>query len=127
MVAELKMDDGHWEAFMADRLPTELDDEIKKSRAAFVNASKLMDPEEVKSLMPISFPMTHVLPGQEYMAIARYPIDEWMASGQPILSTIKLCLKIAEKDLENLQSVFDTAVKCEKHEQKMIDAGKSRL
>ncbi len=57
IVAELQMDDGTWEAFMADRLPTELDDEIKKCRADFVKASKMMDPAEVQALMPKSFPM----------------------------------------------------------------------
>eukprot|EP00975_Prorocentrum_lima_P036157 7606127-Prorocentrum_lima.AAC.1 len=30
MVAELKMFDGNWEAFMADRFPEQLDDEIKR-------------------------------------------------------------------------------------------------
>ena len=129
MVAELQMDDGHWEAFMADRLPTELDDEIKKCRAAFVNASKQMDPSEVQALMPMSFPMSFVLPGQQYLAIARYPIDEWVANGEPVLTTmswIKLCIKIAEKDNTNLHSILELGEKLKVREEKKM-AQQSRM
>ncbi len=123
MVAELQMDDGHWEAFMADRLPTELDDAIKKCRADFVKASKMMDETEVQALMPMSFPMSFVLPGEQYMAIARYPIDEWVSNGEPVLTTmswIKLCIKIAEKDNTNLHSILELGEKLKEREEKKV-------
>ena len=60
------------------------------------------------------FPMTHLLEGEDFMAIARYPIDDWIASGEPRITTaglIKLCIKIAEKDTINLAGVLQLGEK----------------
>eukprot|EP00974_Lingulodinium_polyedra_P062825 6065419-Lingulodinium_polyedra.AAC.1 len=47
-----------------------------------------------------------------FFCIAKYPIDEWEEAGAPMMTTkgwAKLCLKVAEKDLKNLQNMFDVA------------------
>eukprot|EP00974_Lingulodinium_polyedra_P035106 3372628-Lingulodinium_polyedra.AAC.1 len=58
----------------------------------------------------MAFPMTHVVEG--FPCIAKYPIDECEEAGAPTMTTkgwAKLCLKVAEKDLKNLQNIFAVA------------------
>eukprot|EP00974_Lingulodinium_polyedra_P130542 11214237-Lingulodinium_polyedra.AAC.1 len=46
--------------------------------------------------------------------IAKYPVDLWELNGAPVMTAkgwAKLCMMIAEKDLDNLQHVFDAAVR----------------
>eukprot|EP00975_Prorocentrum_lima_P011359 2415425-Prorocentrum_lima.AAC.1 len=58
MVMEMQIKDGSWEAFMADRFPDNLDDEIKKVHEAFdLSAQKL---DHLKDILPVSLPMTHI-------------------------------------------------------------------
>ena len=112
MVVEMMTHDGKWISFMADRLPEQLDDAIKGHHAAFHMATLKMTPEELQEAIPMGFPMTHVVDGVP--CVARYPIDMWELNGMPIMTTkgwAKLCMLIAQQDLENLQSVYDTAVK----------------
>eukprot|EP00975_Prorocentrum_lima_P035264 7409342-Prorocentrum_lima.AAC.1 len=69
MVMEMQMKDGSWVAFMAEPFPENLDDEIKN----------------LKDVLPAPLPMTHICEdeGTNHYGIARYPIDEWMALGEP--------------------------------------------
>eukprot|EP00975_Prorocentrum_lima_P028440 5976635-Prorocentrum_lima.AAC.1 len=70
---------------MAERLPQELDDAIKKEGAAFYIAAKQLEPDQLKDLLPMSLPMTHLLEeedGNKHFGIARYPIDDWKARGE---------------------------------------------
>eukprot|EP00974_Lingulodinium_polyedra_P100649 9749554-Lingulodinium_polyedra.AAC.1 len=56
--------------------------------------------------------MTHQYP--EFPCIAKYPVDMWEEAGEPCVTTkswAKLCMKVAEKNLSNLQGVFDAATK----------------
>ena len=113
-VAELRLDDGTWTAFSADRMPTELDDEIKRVHAEFFKASQFVTPDDLKYVIPMTFPMTNVLEGDDFVGIARYPIDQWMANGEPKITVtgwIKLCIKIATKDTMNLDSVLKVGEK----------------
>ena len=112
MVVEMLAENGKWLSFMADRLPEQLDDAIKGKQAAFHMATRLLSPQELQDVIPMGFPMTHEVEGLP--CIARYPIDMWELNGAPIMTTkgwAKLCMKIAEHDLDNLQNVFDLAVK----------------
>ena len=112
MVAEVKCADGRWEAFVADRLPTQLDDEIKRVHAAFFLAGKKLNEEELLKIIPISFPMTNHLKG--FKSIAKYPVDEWEKRNYPCFTTkswCKLAMMIASKDLTNLHKCFDIAKK----------------
>eukprot|EP00975_Prorocentrum_lima_P026152 5496808-Prorocentrum_lima.AAC.1 len=59
----------------------------------------------------MSLPMTHLYEeaGSTMYGIAKYPIDRWMAAGQPMITTkgwVKLCMKIASRDLESLSKVM---------------------
>ena len=74
------MDEGTWTAFSADRMPTELDDEIKRVHAECFKASQFVTPEDLKDVIPMTFPMTNLLEGDDFVGIARYPIDQWMAN-----------------------------------------------
>ena len=53
--------------------------------------------------------MTNLLEGDDFMGIAKYPIDEWMANVEPKITVsgwVKLCIKIATKDAVNLANVL---------------------
>eukprot|EP00975_Prorocentrum_lima_P023370 4914760-Prorocentrum_lima.AAC.1 len=56
--------------------------------------------------------MTHLLEeedGSKHFGIARYPIDEWKAKGEQVITVkgwVKLCLKIAANDTTNLKGIF---------------------
>ncbi len=112
MVAEVKCADGVWAAFSADRLPAQLDDEIKKAHAAFYLAGRKLDEAELLKLIPVSFPMTNHLKG--FRSIAKYPVDEWEKQKLPCFTTkswCKLAMLIAAKDMTNLEQCFDVAKK----------------
>eukprot|EP00975_Prorocentrum_lima_P071141 12936028-Prorocentrum_lima.AAC.1 len=55
------MPDGHWEAFMADRFPKQLDDEIKEVHKQFYMAAQHLEPEELQDSLPMTLPMTRLL------------------------------------------------------------------
>eukprot|EP00975_Prorocentrum_lima_P002079 451087-Prorocentrum_lima.AAC.1 len=56
--------------------------------------------------------MTHLFvaeDGLKHHGIAQYPIDDWKAQGEPIMTTrgwVKLCLRVAAKDMANLKNLF---------------------
>eukprot|EP00975_Prorocentrum_lima_P035558 7475658-Prorocentrum_lima.AAC.1 len=54
------MPDGGWAAFMADRCPEHLDDEIKRVHKDFYLASQHLEPEELLDSLPTSLPMAHM-------------------------------------------------------------------
>ena len=112
MVAEVKCPDGVWQAFSADRLPAQLDDEIKKAQAAFYLAGRKLNEEELLGIIPVSFPMTNHLKG--FKSIAKYPVDEWEKQNLPCFTTkswCKLAMLIASKDMTNLEQCFAVAKK----------------
>eukprot|EP00975_Prorocentrum_lima_P002745 606710-Prorocentrum_lima.AAC.1 len=51
LVAEMQIGDGSWEAFMADRFPEQLDDELKKVQKFYL-AAKHSEPEELLETLP---------------------------------------------------------------------------
>ena len=60
--------------------------------------------------LPVMMPMTHHESG--FPGVSRYPIDEWEQNNSPMITVAgwcKLAMKIASKDLDNLQDVFDIA------------------
>ncbi len=94
-------------------MPRELDDEMKKVHADFFEAAKFLDPKELKEVLPVSLPMTHVLE-DDLIGIARYPIDLWEQQGQPRTTSkgwVKLSMMIANKKMDKLASVFDCGTK----------------
>ena len=60
--------------------------------------------------------MTHQIDPNVTPGIARYPIDEWEAKGEPCFSTkswIKLCIKVANEDQTKLAGICEIAKKLE--------------
>ena len=114
MVVEMKID-GEFQAFMSERLPEALDDAIKKRNyECFTKACDALSPQEIYDALPMCFPMTHTITvgGKPFRGVARYPLAAWEAQGAPVMtraSWAKFCMKIAEKDLTNLEHVFKVA------------------
>eukprot|EP00975_Prorocentrum_lima_P057529 12064752-Prorocentrum_lima.AAC.1 len=52
MVMEMQMSNGNWEAFMADIVPDNLDDDIKKVHEAFYLSSQKLEPDHLKDILP---------------------------------------------------------------------------
>eukprot|EP00974_Lingulodinium_polyedra_P087065 8439868-Lingulodinium_polyedra.AAC.1 len=73
-------------------------------------ASKKLSPAELQETIPMGFPTPHTIEG--IPRIAKYPIDLRAMNGAPMMTAkgwAKLCMMIADKYLDNLQHVFDTA------------------
>eukprot|EP00974_Lingulodinium_polyedra_P092914 9002264-Lingulodinium_polyedra.AAC.1 len=75
MVVEMQTRDGEWLSFVADRLPSQLDDAIKGVKAEFDVPAQNLTPEDLKDEHPMGFPMTGV--GPDFPCIAKYPVDAW--------------------------------------------------
>ena len=78
----------------------------------FREAAKMLSAEELQDVLPMSFPRTHVLHSTLFPGIAKYPVDDWIAEGQPCITEevwTKLCLRIASKDRQNLENIFSAA------------------
>ena len=122
MVVELYIKElDTWWSFMADRLPDALDDAIKGNQLKFMEAQKLLTAEEIKDQLPVVFPSTHVMDKDVFPGVSRFPIDEWKKAGEPCLSVsgwAALAMKIAEKDLDNLDQVFTVAKRFHKEHEK---------
>eukprot|EP00975_Prorocentrum_lima_P018562 3907113-Prorocentrum_lima.AAC.1 len=48
-------------AFVADRFPEQLDDEMKKAHKEFCITAQHLEPEELQETLPMTLPMTHLL------------------------------------------------------------------
>ena len=114
MVVELRIQGDHWEAIAADRVPEILDNAIKAHQYEFYLQFRRMTPEELKEVVPVSLPMTHVMDPDLYPGVSRFPVAEWEARGEPVITTAgwcKLAMKVANKNLKDLSSVFEVAQK----------------
>jgi hypothetical protein len=115
-VMELKIG-NEWQAFVSERLPPALDDEIKgRNYLAFQKACSAMTPQDIYEALPMCFPMTHQLTvnGKIFRGVARYPLLEWEEMGKPVMtqkSWAKFCMKVALNDMTNLDSLFQAAEK----------------
>ena len=107
-------------AFMSERLPPELDGIIKGNNlAAFREAAMEITEEDVFRMIgwsgPMKLPMIRTpmrLPRSRHGTViqgeAKYPIDPSWAP-EPFMSVkswAKFCMLVADKDLDNLQSVM---------------------
>eukprot|EP00975_Prorocentrum_lima_P024162 5084010-Prorocentrum_lima.AAC.1 len=59
----------------------------------------------------MALPMTHLYEeeGSKHHVIARYPMDQWIAAGEPIITVkhwVKLCRKISSGVMKNLGNVM---------------------
>ena len=65
------------------------------------------------------FPVTRQ--PMQFPGVARYPIDAWEDAGNPMLTRSgwsKLCMRIAQRDMKHLQSIFEIAQKLEAEEER---------
>ena len=66
----------------------------------------------------MSFPVTRQL--MQFPGVARYPIDAWEDAGNPMLTRkgwSKLCMCIAQRNLNELHAIFEIAKKLEAEEE----------
>ena len=104
--------EGKWVCFLAERLPEQLDDEIKKVQEAWHRAQGQVTAEEIMAGVPLMYPVTNVINGTEYPGVSKFDFAQWEKDGQPVLSHAgwcALCKVIADKDPLNLQLIFDVA------------------
>ena len=98
---------GEWVAFMAARMPQIIDDEVKKNQAAFYRAQSKLSPEVIMQTLPKVYPKVYVL--ENCPLVSKFPVDQWVADGGPILSAAGWCtlaLSIARNDMANLGGIF---------------------
>ena len=60
----------------------------KKMKAAFHDA-KMISPEGLFEIVPMSFPTTHVVDPDLFSGIAKYPVDQWLEQGAPDLNAME--------------------------------------
>ena len=105
-VIEIETDQG-WIAFVAERLPEALDDEIKGKLYEWHQACKCLTAEDIRAAIPEVWPRCHLVP--EVPGIGRFPIAKWIQMGSPTLGYagwIALCQKIASKDKINFSHII---------------------
>ncbi len=114
-VLEIRDEFGNWRAILADRLPEQLDDEIKKVLHAWHEAAGRVTPEDIMMFMPLSYPRCSAyrtgVPG-----VSRFDIEKWQAEGSPTLSFagwVALCQLISCKDPVNLGHIITLCKSCE--------------
>ena len=100
---------------MSERWPQALDDAMKGMhlKHCFARASRGLSPREIFNYLPMMFPMTYqfTLNGHT-LPIARYPVDQWEAQGEPVMTEAAWatwCMKVCENDLHNLEKVWQVA------------------
>ena len=86
MAVEVNQADDEWTSFVAEGIPSELDNAIKNHRAQFYLAQKNRTADELLGALPLAFPMTHTVP--EFPGIAKYPVDEWERQGAHVVCEV---------------------------------------
>ncbi len=112
-VIEMRMADGEWKAILADRLPEQLDDEIKGVLHEWHAAAQRITPEDIMNAIPLTMPKVNKtsIPG-----VSRFDFTEWKRLGEPTLTQagwVVLCKIIASKDPMNLQHILTLCDKIE--------------
>ena len=109
-MCEIKVQDGSWSTFLAERMPTLVDNAIKSHQKEFFKALEHASPTDFFHSLPINLPMTHQIEGVPF--IARYPIDKWEENGHPYMSAEGWCefvMRVSMNKLDTLDEVFQAA------------------
>ena len=110
MVAQVDIAPGIWESFLCVRPPPKLLDMLMGCKLQFYEASKRLLASEIAELIPLTFPVTHVLDQDLFPRVARFPVDRWEAEGRPTwteASCVGFCIKVCRGDVTNLGAVFE--------------------
>ena len=116
-VIELRMGNGTWACILAERLPENLDDEIKKVMYHWHVAEQRLTPEDIMNAIPKTLPMINKT---NTSGVSRFPIADWMKLGEPTLTKggwVALCRLIASKDEVNLAHLITM---CDNHKDKQV-------
>jgi hypothetical protein len=115
MAVECRTSEEEWKNFRADLIPEVLDDAIKKWQVEWNTAMAALPPSDIYDLIPRMYPKVNPVPlavFDQFPGLGLFDIRQWNVEDQPILTRagwLKLALKVAANDLENLQTVFNIA------------------
>ena len=121
-VLEMKVADVQ-HAIRAERLPDELDDEIKKVQMAWHEACGRTTAQQIRAAIPMCLPKANLCTPAESKVpgIARFDIKQWKAEGSPTLLAggwAALCKVIAENGKVDMSKIItlcdDIAIQNEK-------------
>ena len=110
MVSKIMMENGTRQAFLCDRPPDKLIDEMFKKRLAFYDAAAELEPEQILDQIPITFPIVNVLDRDLFPGIGIFDVEKAEKEARPYFSQVSwilLCQKIVLKGMNNLQSIWD--------------------
>ena len=100
---------GDTMAFLAERMPEQLDDEIKKLLHDWHIAQGRVTPEDIMNCIPEALPSVNLIKESKIPGVARFDFKTWKATGCPTLlraGWIALCRCIAMKDEINLSRII---------------------
>ena len=100
---------GEIHAMLAERLPEQLDDEIKKLLHEWHVAEGRVTPEDIMACIPEVLPKENLIKGSKIPGVARFDFETWKRTGCPTLlraGWIALCKCIAMKDEINLSRII---------------------
>ena len=100
-------------SFLAERLPVELEDVIKKVHKAFHEAQQRLTAADIKKAIPLVYPKTNAVDPTNLPGVSRWDFAQWEADGRPYLDTAgwcALCRMIANKDLRYLRFLYARAM-----------------
>ena len=96
-------------AFLAERMPEQLDDEIKNLLHEWHVAAGRVTPEDIMSCIPEALPKVNLIKESKIPGVSRFDFRTWKAQGCPTLlraGWIALCRCIAMKDEINLSRII---------------------
>ena len=108
MVVELNFG-GERHAILAERLPKELDDEIKHVLCEWHKAEARVTAAEIRAAIPCVLPETNLCEDCPVPGIAKFDFNKWKREGCPTLLAagwIAICKVIANKDKFNLSRII---------------------
>ena len=103
MVCEFGCGD-HQYAILADLLPEMLDKEVKKHQAAWVEASLLLQPDELKAALPVIYPKMNIVEGLPLPCVGKFDVRKAEEENWPMIDTKAwwtLASAICEKDCDD--------------------------
>ena len=120
-VLELKVQDEYF-AILADRMPTELDDEIKKVQYEWQVACGRTTAAQIRQHIPMALPKCHAVQGCMVPGISKFDFTQWKRDGCPTLMAagwIALAKAIASNNAVKLErtitSCDDASIKHERN------------
>jgi hypothetical protein len=111
MVVEVR-DGQKWEAFLADEMPDEMLRLVELHKTRFHESMGKMTPQEFMKLIPVTFPKVHLIEGCIVPWLGRFPKDQYIEEGRPVLDQVgwwKLARAVALGDMSGLYEMFNVA------------------